>query len=122
MGLQFPAGTVPWHMKEERLYHLPALYIIVLQTDHTKSVAEIERDLWVHLAQPLLPQGHPELGAQDHIQVSYGVHQGGGSTASRQLVPVLCHLHSTEVLLMFQIAPPKFLFVPTVSCPDTGQH
>lgn len=30
--------------------NLPALYIIVLQTDHTKSVAEIERDLWVHLA------------------------------------------------------------------------
>lgn len=28
-------------------------------------------DLWVPLVQPQLKQGHPEQGAQDHIQVGF---------------------------------------------------
>lgn len=31
-------------------------------------MAEVRRDLWVYLAQPLPKQGHPEQGAQVHIQ------------------------------------------------------
>ena len=44
-------------------------------------MAEVGRDLWVHLAQPLLQQGHPEQGAQAHVQAVLEDLQGGDSTA-----------------------------------------
>ena len=47
---------------------------------------------------PLLQQGHPEQGTQAHGQVASEHPQGGDPTASGQPVPVLHHLHSTEVL------------------------
>jgi len=40
------------------------------------------RDLWVHLAQPLLKQDHPELGVQSHVQVASSDLQAGNSTVS----------------------------------------
>lgn len=45
-------------------------------------MAEVGRDLWVHLLQPPLQQGHPDQSAQDHVQVAFGDLQGGDSTTS----------------------------------------
>ena len=39
-----------------------------------------------------------------------------------QPVPVLHHLHSTEVLPVVQMEPPVFQFVPTASHPGTEHH
>ncbi len=47
-------------------------------------MAEVGRDLWVHLAQPLLQ--HSEQGAQGHIYVTFGDLQGEDSTVSGQPV------------------------------------
>jgi len=53
-------------------------------------------------AQVLLQQRHPEQGAQDHVQVALEDPQGGDPTASGQPVPVLHHLRSIAVLLVFR--------------------
>ena len=45
-------------------------------------MAKVGRDLCVHRAQPLLQQGHPQQGAQAHVQVTSGDLQGGDPTAS----------------------------------------
>lgn len=55
----------------------------------TRTMAEAERVLWVHLVQPQLQQGHPEQGTQGHSQVASGDVQGGdmqplGSCVSTQ--------------------------------------
>lgn len=34
-------------------------------------MAEVEKELWIHLIQLLLEQGYAEQGAQDHGQVSF---------------------------------------------------
>lgn len=39
-------------------------------------MAEAGRALWLHLAQPLLQQKHPEQCAQDHMQVAVEDIQG----------------------------------------------
>jgi len=66
------------------------------------STAEAGRALWVPLAHLPLQQGHPEQGTQTHGQVASGDLQGGDPAASGQPVPVLHHLHSTAVLLVFR--------------------
>ena len=43
------------------------------------------------MLQPLTQQGHPEQGAQGHVQAALGDPQGGDPTASGQPVPVLRH-------------------------------
>jgi len=58
-------------------------------------MAEAGGAFWVHVAQALLQQGHPEQGAQAGLQ-------GGDPTACGQPVPLLHHLHSIEVLLLFE--------------------
>ena len=58
---------------------------------HSK-MAEFARTSGYHLVQLLLQQGHPEQGAQGHIQVALDDPQGGDSSASEQPVPVLHHL------------------------------
>jgi len=82
-------------------------------------MVEAGRDLWVHLADPLLKQGHAEQGAQDHIQAAFGDLQGEDPTASGQSVPGLCHLHSMEMFPSAPMEPAVFQFVPTASCPGT---
>ena len=42
------------------------------------------------LLQPVPQQGHPEQGAQGHVQAALGDPQGEDPTASGQPVPVLC--------------------------------
>lgn len=64
-------------------------------------MAEVGRDLWVHLVQPLLKQRHPEHGNQDHVQVAFEAFQGY-SIASGQPVPVLTHLHIKKCLAVFR--------------------
>lgn len=44
------------------------------------------------------PQGYPEQGTQHHMQVAAGDLQQD-PTAAGQLVPMLHHTHSTEVLI-----------------------
>jgi len=61
-------------------------------------MAEAERVLWVHLVQPQLQQGHPEQGAQVHIQLGFDGLQGGDSTSSGQPVPGLHHIDKANVL------------------------
>ena len=60
------------------------------------------RDLCVPQAQALLQQEHPEQGVQGHIQAALEDLQGGSLTAPGQPVPVLHHLHSAAVLLVFR--------------------
>jgi len=83
-------------------------------------MAEVGRDLWVHQAQLLFRQAHPEQGAQDHVQVAFGDVQGGDPTASGQPMPMLCLLHSTEVLPDVQGENPVLQLLPTTSCPTLG--
>ena len=45
------------------------------------KVVKVGRDLWVHVAQPLLQQGHPEHGAQGRVQAALEDLQGGDPTA-----------------------------------------
>jgi len=54
----------------------------------------------VPVSQPLLQQHHPEQGAQAYGQAPGRV-QEGDPTASGQPVPVLQHLHSAALLLVF---------------------
>jgi len=86
-------------------------------------MAEGGRALWVTLGPSgpaLLQQDHPEQGAQAHIQVVYKDPQGGDPTASGQPVPVLHHLHSTDVLPAVQRECHVFQVAPMASCPGTG--
>jgi len=69
-----------------------------LETVFFHRMAEVSGKVWAHLLWPLLQQGHPEQGAQGHVQAAAGDPQGGDPTASGQPVPLLCHLHSTGVL------------------------
>lgn len=80
-------------------------------------MVDVGRDLWVNVLQPLLQQGHPEQGAQDHIHVASGDLQGFISTASLQPFPVVWHLHNTEVLPDLHGEPLVFYSVPTASFP-----
>ena len=56
-------------------------------------MVEVGRELWRSPGPALLQQGHPELGAQIHVQVALEGLRGGNPTASGQPVPVLRHLH-----------------------------
>jgi len=64
-----------------------------MSESQTHGMAKPGRALRAHLQ-----QGHPEQGAQGHVQAAAGDPQGGDPTASGQPVPLLCHLHSTGVL------------------------
>jgi len=57
-------------------------------------------------------------GDRDHIKDAFEDLEAE-FTGAGQPVPVFCHLHSTEVLLVFR---GNFLyqFLPVSSCPDTG--
>lgn len=72
---------------------------------------------------PLLKQGQPEWVAQEHTHVAFEDLQGARLYhLSVQSVPVLCHLHSTEVLPDVHMGPPVLPFVLMASCPGTGRH
>jgi len=81
-------------------------------------MAEVGRDLWV---QPLLKQGHPQQGDQDHVQAAFSPGRRPHNFHG-QPVPVLCHPHSTEVLSEGQRQSPVFQFVPVSPWPGTGHH
>lgn len=36
------------------------------------AIAEVGRGDWSYLVQPLFKHGHPEQGAQDHVQMAFG--------------------------------------------------
>lgn len=86
------------------------------------GLAEVGRALWIHLAQALLKQRHPEQGALAHNQESSENLQGRESTASEQSVPVLQHLHSIEVLPGVQRESPVFQFVLSWHWPVCSLH
>ena len=58
-------------------------------------------------------------GAQNNVQAALDDPQGLHRTVSGQPVPVLHHLHSTEVLLVFR-GNPALQLVPTASRPLLG--
>jgi len=64
-----------------------------------------------------LQEGHPE---ERSLGDSGRYPRRGLHSFSRQPVPRLWHLHSTEVLLGVQTASLMFQFVPIASCPGTG--
>lgn len=66
-------------------------------------MSEVSSDHWVYLLHSGLQQGHPEQGAEGHVQVASENPQGD-STASGQPAPVLCYPHS-EVLPDIQTVP-----------------
>lgn len=70
-----------------------------LKKSQNSKIAEIGRDPWVHQAQLLLRQAHPEQRAQDHVPVAFGDVQGRAPIASGQSVPALCHLHRLFFLM-----------------------
>lgn len=47
---------------------------------------------------PLFQQEHPEQSTQAHFKAAFEDLYEGDPTASGQLLPVLCHLHSTAAL------------------------
>ena len=96
----------------------PTLFI----ESENHSMVHVGRNLWVHLAQQLLKQRHPEQGALAHNQESSENLQGRESTASEQSVPVLQHLHSIEVLPGVQRESPVFQFVLSWHWPVCSLH
>lgn len=53
-------------------------------------MAEVGRDLWVHLIQTVFKRGHPEQGAQAHTQVaSEDSNKGKIHHLSNQPAPML---------------------------------
>jgi len=82
-------------------------------------MAEVGVELWVHPAQPLLQQGHPEQGAQDRVQAAFWDLQGD---LCGKPVLVLQHLHSTDELPSVQRKPSVLQFVLKVSFPGFGHH
>lgn len=66
-------------------------------------MVEVVRDLWFHMAEPLLQQRCPEEGCPGPQPGGFWISPGRRlHNHTGQLVPVLHHLHSTEVLLDIQ--------------------
>ena len=83
------------------LFSLKADWVTQSQTvkfSQNHKMIGVEMDLWVHLLQPLLQQGHPEQGAQGHVQAALEDLQGRDPTASGQPVPAL-HQISASLFL-----------------------
>jgi len=83
--------------------------------------AEAGRNLWVALLQPVPQQGHPEQGAQGHVQAALGDTQGGDPTplgSLRQCSIIAQHGRAPGV----QREPPVLQFVPMVSGPGNTHH
>jgi len=69
----------------------------------------------------MLRQGHPELAAQDHVQMAFEHLQGRRlHHLPGQPVPVLGPPHSDKVFADVQREPPGYRFVPVASGPVTG--
>lgn len=81
-----------------------------------QRMAEVERDLWVHLIQSLLKQGHPELSNHHHIRVAFEDLQEESSTAS---LVILCHCYHKPVKMCFLMFTENFLCSRLCSFPLT---
>lgn len=60
------------------MFHPNGLPPFVSQSQNPR-VVEVKRDLWDHLIQTFLKQGHPQQGTQHHIQAAFEDIQGGDS-------------------------------------------
>lgn len=76
-----------------------------------------------HLIQQPLQAGHPDQGAQAHVQAAFDDLSGKKfHSLSGQPLPVLYHSQSTEVLPGVWSEPPVCHFVSIASCFVTGHH
>jgi len=84
----------------------------------------IGRDLWGSCCPTALPkQSHLKQAAQDRVQVGFEYLQVRRlHNPSGQVVPVLCHPQSEEVLPHVQVELPMLQFVPVAPCPVAGYH
>jgi len=72
---------------------------------------------------PLSKQGHLEEAAQDRVQVSFEyVQRRRIHNLPGQLIPVLRHPQSREVLPHVQMEVAMLQFVPVAPCSVTGHH
>lgn len=80
-------------------------------------MVEVERDLWVHQAQPLFQQGTQSRGprATSTQLLEISMEDTPQSLGSLCQCSAIC---TTDV----QGEPPVFQFVPTASCPGIGHH
>ena len=85
-------------------------------------MADVGRDLWVHLLQFLHKQGHTQQGTQAHIQAAFEDLQGGDSIASGQPMQAVQHLCTEKIFADAQGKPPVCQFVSIASCPGIGHH
>lgn len=76
------------------------------------------RDLWVHLAHPLLKQGHSEQIAQDHVQAASDYLQGANHKLSTAFVRAQSSL-TKKCFLMLRWCLLHFL---CPSSPDSCPH
>jgi len=90
-----------WLMLRHAHYEWRPAELTVFQY-YSHNITEAGRALWVPPLQPLPQQGHPEQGAQGHVQAALGDPQGGDPTASGQPCASAPSLHSTEGLLVFR--------------------
>lgn len=81
-----------------------------------QRMAEVERDLWVHLIQSLLKQGHPELSNHHHVRVAFEDLQEESFTAS---LVILCHCYHKPVKMCFLMFTENFLCSRLCSFPLT---
>ena len=100
-----------WKTLQSSLCRKGMRHALMRTGTQTRRMAEAGRDLWVHWLQ----KGHPEQGAQDHIQAAFGDLQGGDPTTSGQHVQGSA-ADSTEVLPCGQKEPPVLQFMLTASC------
>jgi len=83
----------------------------------------VGRDLWGSSSPTPLPkQDHLEQVAQDFIQAGFEHLQRRIHNLPGQLVPVLRHPQSEEVLPCVELELPVLQFVPVVPFPVTGHH
>jgi len=81
----------------------------------------VVRVLWVPLLQLLPQQGHPEQGAQGHVQVALGDPQGEPTPLGSLCQCSVTAQHRRAPGVQTE-EPPVLQFVPTASGLGTGHH
>lgn len=68
-------------------------------------IAEVGRDFWVYLLQPLLHKDHPEQDAQDHIQILHISKEETPQHLTNLCVCSITHVAQKTEPPMFQLCP-----------------
>lgn len=88
---------------------------------HTHTMAEVGRDLWVHLVQLLLQQEHTDQATQPHVQVVFeDAHQRGYRTFLGRLCSAT--LTAKKSILMFRRNFPCFSLCLILALGTSKEH